>query len=65
MLSLSGKKSYTGQLSGVISSKGTLNGKISGNSGLEGKVSVSVKNVPYYETSNESGGLTVYIGKEV
>lgn len=42
-----------------------LKGTISAEGSLTGKVSVSVRDVPYYETSNDSGGSTVYIGKEV
>lgn len=32
---------------------------------LYGKLSVSTKEVPYHETSNASGGTTIYIGKEM
>lgn len=62
---ISGTASKIGNLSGNITAKETLNGYINRVGGLTGKVSVSVKDVPYYETSNDSGGTTVYIGKEV
>lgn len=56
----------SGNISGLQNSlEKTLSGTISVERGLTGKVSVSVRDVPYYETSNESGGITVYIGKEV
>lgn len=52
-------------MSGIISALSKLSGTINGSSELNAKVSVSVKDVPYYETSNISGGSTVYIGKEI
>lgn len=42
-----------------------LQGTISTEGSLTGTVSVSVRDVPYYETDNPYGGTTVYIGKEV
>lgn len=54
-----------GAMSGTISAISKLSGSINGSSKLHGKASVSVKDVPYYETSNDSGGTTIYIGKEV
>lgn len=62
---ISGVTSEIKNLSGKITAERTLNGSISGDGSLIGKVSVSVRDVPYYETSNPSGGTTVYIGKEV
>lgn len=62
---ISGKMSESNNLSGTITSKRTLNGSISSNKGITGKISVSVRHVPYNETSNMSGGTTVYIAKEV
>lgn len=62
---ISGITSETGYLYGTITAKKPLRGTISGESGLTGKVSVSVRDVPYYETSNSAGGITVYIGKEI
>lgn len=32
---------------------------------LEGRMIVSTKEVPFFETSNPSGGSTVYIAREV
>lgn len=57
--------SKTNNLSGRISAPTSLKGNISADPSLKGSVSVSVRDVPYYETSNSSGGSTVYIGKEV
>lgn len=62
---ISGTTSEIENLTGTITAQKTLSGTVSGESGLYGKVSVSVRDVPYYETSNTSGGTTVYIGKEV
>lgn len=62
---ISGITSEIKNLSGKIAAEKTLNGSISGDGSLIGKVSVSVRDVPYYETSNVSGGTTVYIGKEI
>ncbi len=52
---------------GILSANpsSSMTGRISGQSELFGIVSVSVKDVPYYETDNDSGGITVYIGSEV
>lgn len=52
----------TGQISQV---EPCLTGKISAEPTLIGKLIVSVMEVPYYEISNESGGSTVYIAREV
>lgn len=62
---ISGSTSEIQNLTGTITAQKTLSGTIGGKSDLQGKVSVSVRDVPYYETSNISGGTTVYIGKEV
>lgn len=62
---ISGISSEIKNLSGKITAEKTLSGSISGDGSLIGKVSVSVRDVPYYETSNVSGGTTVYIGKEI
>lgn len=52
-------------LIGTSSDIKNLTGTISADGSLRGELSVSVIDVPYYETSNEYGGTTVYIGKEV
>lgn len=53
-------------LYGTINETEQLRGNISATPyTLTGIVSVSVRDVPYYETSNAYGGTTVYIGKEV
>lgn len=62
---ISGIASEIKNLSGKITEERTLNGSISGEGSLIGKVSVSVRDVPYYETTNPYGGTTVYIGKEI
>lgn len=62
---ISGLTSDINNLYGSVTAKKALTGSISAKENLIGTVSVSVKDVPYYETSNSSGGLTVYIGKEV
>lgn len=62
---LSGTTSEIKNLTGTITTEKSLQGSVSGKSELTGQVSVSVRDVPYYETSNSSGGITVYIGKEV
>lgn len=62
---ISGVTSEIKNLTGTITAKKTLSGSISEDGSLKGKVSVSVRDVPYYETSNSSGGTTVYIGKEI
>lgn len=62
---ISGVTSEIKNLTGKIIAEKALNGSISGEGSLIGKVSVSVRDVPYYETTNPSGGTTVYIGKEI
>lgn len=62
---ISGTTSEIENLTGVITAQKTLSGTVSGESGLYGKISVSVRDVPYHEIPNASGGTTVYIGKEV
>ena len=62
---ISGTTSEPKNLFGVITAEKTLSGSISGKSSLVGTVSVSVLDVPHYETSNATGGTTVYIGKEI
>lgn len=62
---ISGTTSETSKLSGGITVTGPITGELSENKGLTGKLSVSVMDVPYYETSNPQGGTTVYIGKVV
>lgn len=42
-----------------------LNGTVTGESDLSGNLSISTVDVPYYEVSNNKGGVTVYIGGEV
>lgn len=44
---------------------GTIYGKIIETPTIGGKMVVSVRDVPFYETNNESGGTTVYISREV
>lgn len=53
------------KLTGNISPDKTIYGKIIETPTIEGKMVVSVRDVPFYETSNESGGTTVYISREV
>lgn len=62
---ISGVTSEIKNLTGIITAEKILSGSISEDGSLKGKVSVSVRDVPYYETSNSSGGTTVYIGKEI
>ena len=62
---ISGVTSEVQNLSGTITAQKTLEGLISTEESLIGKVSVSVRDVPYYETSNPSGGTTIFIGKEI
>ena len=62
---ISGVTSEVQNLSGTITAQKTLEGFISTKEILTGKVSVSVRDVPYYETSNSSGGTTIFIGKEI
>lgn len=62
---ISGVTSEIKNLTGKITAEKALNGSISGEGSLIGKVSVSVRDVPYYETANPSGGTTVYIGNEI
>lgn len=62
---ISGTTSEIQNLSGRIVAEKSLSGSISGDGTLSGSVSVSVRDVPYYETSNTSGGITAYIAKEV
>ena len=52
-------------LSGFTSAECTLVGNMSCADGLTGKMSVVIAKVPYWETSNSSNGMTVYITKEV
>lgn len=62
-----GTASETRRLSGTIKVEEQLCGSISGDKILYGKISLPVNPeiIPYYETSNSSGGTTVYIGKEI
>ena len=53
------------KLTGNISPDKTIYGKIIETPIIEGKIVVSVRDVPFYETNNESGGTTVYISREV
>ena len=53
------------KLTGNISLDKTIYGKIIKTPTIEGKIVVSVRDVPFYETTNESGGTTVYISREV
>ena len=53
------------KLTGNISLDKTIYGKIIETPTIEGKMVVSVRDVPFYETNNESGGTTVYISREV
>lgn len=62
---ISGSTSEPSNLSGTITAQKTLTGSLNVESTLVGKVSVSVKDVPYFETPNKSGGTTVFIGKEI
>lgn len=62
---ISGVTSGIKNLSGKITAEETLKASISGSESLIGNISVSVRDVPYYETDNSSGGITVYIGKEI
>ena len=62
---ISGAVSEPSNLTGSINAQKTLSGTLNQVSCLTGVVSASVKEVPYFETSNESGGTTVYIGKEI
>lgn len=62
---LKGETSETQNLYGTLTAAPPMTGVISGRSSLTGKVSVAVRDVPYWETSNCAGGITVYIGKEV
>ncbi len=62
---ISGMKSISETLTGSLTAIEPLRGDISKNGGLFGELSVSIQEVPYYETSNEQGGITVYIGKVV
>lgn len=62
---ISGKTSDVQNLLGELNVEPSMSGTISGESTLTGKVSVSVRDIPYYETANLSGGTTVYIGKEI
>lgn len=62
---ISGVTSETQNLSGTIIAQKTLTGLISPESSLTGKVSVSVRDVPYFETTNPFGGTTIFIAKEV
>lgn len=50
---------------GIASEITNLSGIITTEKTLTGKISVSVRDVPYYETENVFGGTTVYIGKEL
>ncbi len=52
-------------IKGYASTDESMTGYISAVPGFTGKISVSVKEVPYYETQNQAGGTTVYIGSEV
>ena len=62
---ISGYTSEKSRLGGTITAQKALSGTISGIEPLSGKLSVSVREVPYYETTNIFGGTTVYIGKEI
>lgn len=63
---IEGSTSKIEDLTGTLTaSKLGVTGVLNAEEGLIGKVSVSVKDVPYYETTNSSGGTTVYIAKEV
>lgn len=62
---LSGTTSLFGNLTGIITEEATITGTIKPDSGLYGNMSVSTASVPYYETSNDFGGTTVFIGREV
>lgn len=52
-------------ISGATSESTNLSGRITPEGSLTGTVTMSVRDVPYYETDNLSGGITVYIAKEV
>lgn len=62
---ISGLASKIENLTGTITAKKSLEASLNAEKGLIGKVSLSVKDVPYFETSNSAGGITVYIGKEI
>lgn len=62
---ISGVTSKIENLTGTITARKSLKASISTRKDLIGKISVSVKDVPYFETSNSAGGITVYIGKEI
>ena len=53
------------KLTGNISPDKTIYGKVIETPIIEGKIVVSVRDVPFYETTNEFGGTTVYISREV
>lgn len=54
--------SATGKITPALPS---LSGELSPVDILVGTLTVSTKEILYWETSNQSGGTTVYIGKEV
>ena len=53
------------KLTGNISPDKAIYGKVIETPTIEGKIVVSVRDVPFYETTNEFGGTTVYISREV
>ena len=49
------------KLTGNISPDKTIYGKVIETPTIEGKIVVSVRDVPFFETTNEFGGTTVTI----
>lgn len=66
MISLSGTLRYTSSIptyNGVYSVTPNSNEQVLETRGLKMRQDVSVKPIPYFETTNDAGGYTVIIGE--
>lgn len=63
--SLTGRLISDITLTGSLSPDVVLGGSLSSQGVLTGSLSASGTQVPYYEVTNNAGGITAYIGNEV